>query len=57
MFDWVIEADIDRLRKAISETSDRQKQRELAALAEQKERILSGHRAAAPSVRERELSQ
>jgi hypothetical protein len=57
MFDWVIEADIYRLRKAISETTDRQEQRELAGLAEQKERILAGRRGYASAVRESELSR
>jgi hypothetical protein len=57
MFDWVLGADIYRLRKAISETSDRHEQRALASLAEQKERVLASRRHDASPVHEEELSQ
>ncbi|HEY8592039.1 MAG TPA: hypothetical protein VIL42_04140 [Sphingomicrobium sp.] len=55
MFDWVIEADIYQLRKAINETTDPQQRRELTTLAEQKEIILA-RRGAGKPMTGRELS-
>jgi hypothetical protein len=46
MFDWALERDIDRLRKAARVTSNRAEQRTLEALAEQKEQTLARKRAA-----------
>jgi len=41
MFDWIIEADIYRLRKEASEASDARQRRELEARADQKAAILA----------------
>ena len=56
MFDWIIEADIYRLRKAASEVSDPIEQRTLRTLAEQKERIPFARRDDVSGVGHRELS-
>ena len=45
MFDWVLEADIYRLKKAALEASSGQERRTLEALAEQKQRVLARRRA------------
>jgi hypothetical protein len=43
MYDWIIEADVYRLRKAASEATNPRERRELEGLAEQKLAALSGH--------------
>jgi hypothetical protein len=48
MYDWIIEADIYRLRKAILETRDLKEQRSLSGLVERKERSLTTARAGVP---------
>jgi hypothetical protein len=40
VFDWIIEADVYRLRKALSETTNSRDRREIEALAEHKLEML-----------------
>jgi hypothetical protein len=40
VFDWIIEADVYRLRKAAGEASDPRERREIEALAEHKLQVL-----------------
>ena len=49
MYDWIIEADIYRLRKAARETSKPGEQQKLEALAAQKERILAARKSDPPA--------
>ena len=44
MYDWIIEADVYRLKKAVSETTDPRERRELEALAQHKLAALSQRR-------------
>jgi len=44
MFDWIVEADVYRLRKAALEATNRQERRELEALADHELELLH-HRA------------
>jgi hypothetical protein len=44
MYDWIIEADVYRLRRAAAETRDQSERRELEALADQKLVVLSKRR-------------
>ena len=46
MYDWIIEADVYRLRKAASQATDAQERREMEILAEQKLTALSSRRQA-----------
>jgi hypothetical protein len=41
MFDWIVEADVYRLRKAAAEATNPRERRELEALAQQKLALLS----------------
>ena len=46
MYDWIIEADVYRLRKAASEATDSRERRAIEALAAQKLAALSARRRA-----------
>jgi len=46
MFDWIIEADVYRLRKAAGEATNARERRELQALAEHKLSVLHRRRGA-----------
>jgi hypothetical protein len=57
MFDWIIEADIYRLKKAARETSDPEEQRKLESIANRKERIVAAKRGAVSNSGHCELSR
>jgi hypothetical protein len=44
MFDWIIEADIYRLKKAARETSDPEERSTLESIAKRKERFVASKR-------------
>jgi hypothetical protein len=46
VYDWIIEADIYRLRKAAEELTDTRQRRELEAMAERKAAVLTSQRQA-----------
>jgi len=48
VFDWIIEADVYRLRKAAGEAIDPRERRDIEALAEQKLALLRQRKAAGP---------